>query len=87
MPYLRIWLTRQSFSLAHFRHYAVINLTWFLSPRLSYVYLLDPSDDLLEGTVPVKLPIKHFPHMGECVYDLLRSLTYVIRLPHTCDKW
>lgn len=65
MPYLRTWLTCRSFSLAHFRHYAVVDLTWSLSPRLSYVYLLDPSDGILEGTVPVKLPIRHVPsHWG-----------------------
>jgi len=61
MPYLRIWSTCQSFSLAHLRHYAVVDLTWSLSPRLSYVYLLDPSDGILEGTVPVKLPARHVP--------------------------
>jgi len=61
MPYLRTCLTRQSSSLAHFSHYAVLDLTWSLSPRLSYVYLLDSSDGILEDTVPVKLPTRHFP--------------------------
>lgn len=60
MPYLRTCLTCQSSSLAHLSHYAVLDLTWSLSPRLSYVYLLDPSDGILEGTVPVKLPTRHF---------------------------
>ena len=63
MPYLRTCLTRQSHSLAHLRHYAVVDLTWSLSLRLSYVYLLDPSDGILEGTVPVKLPTRHFPFL------------------------
>ena len=86
MPYLRIWSTCQSFSLAHLRHYAVLEHSWSLSPRLSYVYLLDPSDDILEGTVPVKLPIWHFsPRGGQCVYELLRSLTCVI--PTTSYLW
>jgi hypothetical protein len=61
MPYLRTCPTRQSSSLAHFSHYAVVDHTWSLSPRLSYVYLLDSSDNLLEDTVPVKLPARHFP--------------------------
>jgi len=79
MPYLRTWLTCRSFSLAHFHHYVVIGLTWPLSPRLSYVYLLDPSDGILEGTVPVKLPTRHCPFVqGKCVYGLLRSLTYAL---------
>lgn len=26
------------------------------------MYLLDPSDAFLEGTVPVKLPIRHVPY-------------------------
>lgn len=59
MPYLRICLICRFYSLAHLRHYAVVDLTWSLSLHLSYVHLLDPSDAILEGTVPVKLPTKH----------------------------
>ena len=61
MPYLRTCFTCRCCSLAHLCHYAVVGLTWPLSPRLSYVYLLDPSDGILEGTVPVKLPTRHVP--------------------------
>lgn len=97
MPYLRTWSTCQSFSLAHLCHYAVIDHSWSLSPRLSYVYLLDPSDDLLEGTVPVKLPIRHVPLInppsiagGDKVSASTISWGLSLapyRLPHTCEKW
>ena len=60
MPYLRTWSTCKSLSLAHLCHYAVISDSSLLSPRLSYVCLLDSSDAILEDTVPVKLPTRHF---------------------------
>ena len=73
MPYLRTCTTRQSSSLAHFSHYAVIDHTWSLSPRLSYVYLLDSSDNLLEDTVPVKLPARHFPIVNSILLYKIQS--------------
>ena len=88
MPYLRTWSTCQSFSLAHLCHYAVIDHSWSLSPRLSYVYLLDPSDDILEGTVPVKLPIRHVPLIKVSASTISWGLSLVsYRLPHACEKW